>query len=63
MLHVTDPLDHLSSGAGIYSWSSSFFFTNDTGAPHGEVLGRMNYFPNNSLIWLLSSTNSTGAIR
>ena len=40
----------------------SFFFTNITGAPHGEVFGLMNPLSNSSCTWTLSSCNSTRAI-
>ena len=41
----------------------SFFFTNNIGAPHDEVLDRMKCFSISSSICFLSSTNSAGAIR
>ena len=41
----------------------SFFFTNSTGAPHGETLGRMNCFSNKSSSCFFNSPNSAGAIR
>ena len=40
----------------------SFFFTNRTRAPHGEVFGLMNPLSSNSCNWTLSSYNSTSAI-
>ena len=40
----------------------SFFFTNRTGAPYGEVLILMNPLSSNSCILTLTSYNSTGAI-
>lgn len=36
----------------------SFFFTNNTGAPYGDVLGLMNPFANSSSSCFLSSSNS-----
>src|SRR3954466_1231820 len=41
----------------------SFFFTNNTGAPHGETLGRMNFFSRNSSNCFFNSANSDGDIR
>jgi len=41
----------------------SFFLTNKTGAPHSELLGRINPLSNNSCSWVFSSLNSVGAIR
>ena len=41
----------------------SFFLTNNTGAPHGDVLGRINPLSNMSSSYALSSFNSAGAIR
>ena len=41
----------------------SFFFTNSIGDPHGETLGRMNYFSNKSSSYFFNSANSTSAIR
>src|SRR3954470_15596926 len=41
----------------------SFFFTNNTGAPHGETLGRMNLFSSNSSNCFFNSANSDGDIR
>src|SRR3954466_5329230 len=40
----------------------SFFVTNKTGQPHGDELGRMKTFANKAPSWILSSTNSCGAI-
>src|SRR5262249_4571893 len=40
----------------------SFFFTNKTGAPQGEVLGLMNPWSNNSCNYSFSSLSSAGAI-
>src|SRR3954463_5389225 len=41
----------------------SFFFTSNTGAPHGETLGRINFFSSNSSNCFFSSANSDGDIR
>ena len=41
----------------------SFFFTNSTGAPHGETLGRMNCFSNKSSSCFFNLANSAGAIQ
>ncbi|KAK9143014.1 hypothetical protein Syun_012414 [Stephania yunnanensis] len=41
---------------------SSFFLTNNIGAPQGDMLGRMNPNSNNSFSWALCSSNSLGAI-
>jgi len=41
----------------------SFFFTNSTGAPHGETLDQMNCFFDKSSSCFFNSTNSAGAIR
>ena len=41
----------------------SFFFTNSTGAPHGETLGRMNCFSNKFSSCFFNSANFAGAIR
>src|ERR1043165_6347327 len=40
----------------------SFFVTNRTGQPHGDELGRMKTFANETSSWVLSSANSCGAI-
>src|SRR4051812_27696908 len=40
----------------------SFFVTNRTGQPHGDELGRMKPFANETLSWVFSSANSCGAI-
>ena len=40
----------------------SFFFTNNTGAPYGEMLGLIKPLSNNSCNCILSSPNSAGAI-
>ena len=40
----------------------SFFFTNNTGAPYGEMLGLANPFSNSSSNYLFNSFNSNGAI-
>src|SRR4051812_26734840 len=40
----------------------SFFVTNRTGQPHGNELGRMKPFANETSSWVLSSANSCGAI-
>src|SRR3954466_12110357 len=40
----------------------SFFITNRTGQPHGDELGRMKPFANETSIWASSSANSCGAI-
>src|SRR4051812_12721171 len=40
----------------------SFFVTNRTGQPHGDELGRMKPFANETSSWALSSANSCGAI-
>src|SRR5262249_37601905 len=40
----------------------SFFFTNKTGAPQGEVLGLMNPWSSNSCNCSFSSLSSAGAI-
>src|SRR3954470_10585418 len=40
----------------------SFFFTNRTGKPHGDELGRMKPFANEASSWVFSSANSCGAI-
>ncbi|GJY62818.1 putative reverse transcriptase domain-containing protein [Tanacetum coccineum] len=42
---------------------SSFFFTNNTGAPHGDELGRIKPFSNNSCSCLDNSFISDGAKR
>ena len=39
----------------------SFFFTNNTGAPHGDELGRINPFSVNSVNCFDNSSNSVGA--
>ncbi|KAJ0439109.1 hypothetical protein HanHA300_Chr16g0621591 [Helianthus annuus] len=41
----------------------SFFFTNNTGAPHGETLGLMNPRSRSSCNCSFNSFNSNGAIR
>jgi len=41
----------------------SFFFTNSTGAPHGETLGQMNYFSIKSSSYFFNFANSAGVIR
>ena len=41
----------------------SFFFTNNTGAPHGEILGIMKPSSSNSLSSSFNSFNSAGAIQ
>src|SRR3954469_20322446 len=41
----------------------SFFLTNNTGAPHGDILFSMNFSSINSSSCTLSSTNSAGDIR
>ena len=41
----------------------SFFFTNKTGAPHGEKLGLMNPLLSSSFRWLDNSYISDGARR
>src|SRR3954463_7375897 len=41
----------------------SFFFTSNTGAPHGETLGRINFFSSNSSNCFFSSANSDADIR
>ena len=41
----------------------SFFFTNNTGAPQGEVLGLMNPLSSRSCNYAFSSFNSAGAIQ
>src|ERR1017187_7189368 len=41
----------------------SFFLTNSTGAPHGDVLGLINPLSNISSNCALSSFSSAGAIR
>src|SRR3954465_10293469 len=40
----------------------SFFVTNRMGPPHGNELGRMKPFANETSSWALSSANSCGAI-
>src|ERR1044071_906175 len=40
----------------------SFFVTSRTGQPHGDELGRMKPFANETSSWALSSANSCGAI-
>src|SRR3954464_15258761 len=40
----------------------SFFVTNRMGKPHGDELGRMKPFANETSSWALSSANSCGAI-
>ncbi|GKG02516.1 hypothetical protein Tco_0310152, partial [Tanacetum coccineum] len=40
-----------------------FFLTNNTGAPHGDELGRINPFSDNSCNWSASSFSSDGANR
>src|SRR4051812_44527611 len=40
----------------------SFFVMNRTGKPHGDELGRMKPFANETSSWVLSSANSCGAI-
>src|ERR1041384_8352872 len=39
-----------------------FFVKNRTGQPHGDELGRMKPFANETSSWALSSANSCGAI-
>ena len=41
----------------------SFFFTNKTGAPHGELLGLIKPLSSNSCNCYFNSFNSVGAIR
>ena len=41
----------------------SFFFTNSAGASHGEVLGLMYHFSDDSCSWVFNSFSSVGAIR
>src|SRR6266487_4193360 len=41
----------------------SFFLTNNTGAPQGDTLGRMNFFSNNSSSCFFNSFNSDADIR
>ncbi|GKF37552.1 hypothetical protein Tco_0114310 [Tanacetum coccineum] len=41
----------------------SFFLTNNTGAPYGDELGRINLFPDNSCNWSANSFSSDGANR
>src|SRR3954465_5395106 len=40
----------------------SFFVTNRTGQPHGDELGRMKPFANETSIWVFSAANSCGGI-
>lgn len=40
----------------------SFFFTNNTGAPHEETFGRINFVSHNYCNWILHLTNSVGTI-
>ena len=40
----------------------SFFFTNNTGAPHGEILGLMKPLSRRSFNCSFNSFNSAGAI-
>lgn len=40
----------------------SFFLTNKTGAPYGDLLGLMKPFSTNSLSWLFNSSYSLGDI-
>src|ERR1043165_2196793 len=40
----------------------SFFVTNRTGQPHGDELGRMKPFANETSSWVFSSANPCGAI-
>src|SRR6266487_7073213 len=40
----------------------SFFLTNNTGAPHGDTLGRMNFFSSNSSNCFFNSFNSDADI-
>src|SRR3954469_14480829 len=40
----------------------SFFITNRMGQPHGDELGRMKPFANETSSWVLSLANSCGAI-
>ena len=42
---------------------SSFFFTNNTGAPYGEILGLMKPLSSKSLSCAFKSFNSAGAIQ
>src|SRR3954469_10983257 len=41
----------------------SFFLTNSTGAPHGDTLGRINFFSNNSSNCFFNSANSDADMR
>src|SRR6266487_136197 len=41
----------------------SFFLTNNTGAPQGDTLGRINFFSNNSSSCFFNSFNSDVDIR
>src|ERR1044072_475250 len=40
----------------------SFFFTNNTGAPHGDTLGLTNFFSSKYSNWLFNSANSDADI-
>src|ERR1044072_5832662 len=41
----------------------SFFLTNNTGAPYGETLGRINFFSSNSSNFFFNSDNSDADMR
>ncbi|MCI84192.1 hypothetical protein A2U01_0105468, partial [Trifolium medium] len=41
----------------------SFFLTNNTDAPHGNTLGRINFFSSNSSNFFFNSFNSDADIR
>ncbi|MCI40278.1 hypothetical protein A2U01_0061511, partial [Trifolium medium] len=41
----------------------SFFFTNNTGAPHGDTLGRINFFSSSFSSCFFNSFNSDVDIR
>ena len=41
----------------------SFFFTNKTGAPHGEALGLIKFFARRSSNYTFNSLNSSSDIR
>ena len=51
----------------MWQWHSlelpSFFFTNNTGAPHGDALGLIKFFSSRSSIFFFNFANSTDAIR
>ena len=40
----------------------SFFFTNNTGAPHGDKLSHINPLSTKSCSWVFNSFSSAGAI-